>query len=92
MKKTLAVATLMVVALASSVAFAQGPGSCHICWRDGGYFDDNPWYCNEAEDFGYRNCAAAAPSCANWEPLCERGILADMYCFWTANGWVCYTP
>ncbi len=73
MKKTLAVAILIVVAVALSVALAQEPGSCRICWRDGGYFDDNPWYCNEAEDFGYKNCAASAGGCANWKPLCERG-------------------
>jgi|GEM_PF-2418886 len=89
MRKGLVVVLASVVALASSAAFASWSSNCFICWKDGGYFGDDPWYCNQADDFGYRNCSALPRSCANWEPLCQRGPIADMDCYYTATGWVC---
>lgn len=76
----------VVLAAAVLLAGAAGEGACFICDRraEGG------WFCANADPYGYRTCAPSRYGCANWEPLCESGWIADVNCFWTGQGWVCY--
>lgn len=90
MRKNLLLALALVAAfVAGTAAVAQWPAPCLICWKDGGYFDDDPWYCKDADDFGYRNCAATQHSCGNGEALCEVDWYDNPNCFYTGWGWVC---
>lgn len=89
-KKLVLVVLVGAALLTATAALAQWPAPCLICWKDGGYFDDDPWYCRDADDYGYRNCSATQHSCGNWEPLCEVDWYDNPNCFYTGWGWVCY--
>lgn len=62
---------LISLVLLGSIGPQATWASCKICWKDGGYFDRNPWYCKDAA-FGYEICSSTGTNCANREPLCER--------------------